>query len=249
MKARALILHAAGTNRDLSVAHAFELAGASGHIIPLADLKRQGAQPLKDFDIFVIPGGFSYGDVLGAGRLLALDLQTYFSDVLHSFVAGGKPVLGICNGFQALVKAGLLPGLSGRHEATLTFNASGSFVCKWVSLTAPASNCLWTRGFTEDVTAIDCPIAHGEGRFVVSSDGVIAALKAQKQIALQYAPGDNPNGSAADIAGICNVAGNVLGLMPHPEDHVFAHQYPGFTRRQEGKSGLALFRNAVTYVS
>jgi phosphoribosylformylglycinamidine synthase len=253
---RALVLHAPGTNRDLEAAEALRLAGAAPEIVPLNAL-RAGQARWGDFAMLVIPGGFSYGDALGAGKRLALDLQAYFADEVTGFVASGRPVIGICNGFQALVKAGLLPGgADGGPQATLTFNRSGRFECRWVRL-APGpsrSPCIWTEGLPD---LIYCPVAHGEGNFVARSAAEVEALRAAGQVALMYArpsgePAggaypDNPNGSVGDIAGVCNPAGNVLGLMPHPEDHIRPHQHPRWTRGEAGQMGLGLFANGVRY--
>jgi phosphoribosylformylglycinamidine synthase len=253
MQPRALILHASGTNRDHEAAQALRLAGAAPEIVPLTAL-RQGVHRWSDFQLLVIPGGFSYGDALGAGKLMALDLQAYFADEASAFVESGKPVVGICNGFQALVKAGLLPG-GALNRATLTFNASGRFECRWVTLAPASDRCLWTAGLTE---AIYCPVAHGEGRFILGEDESLAVLQSSGQVALTYVQPDgapaagaypvNPNGSLADIAGVCNLAGNVLGLMPHPEDHIYAYQHPRWTRGEAGRLGLPLFQNAVRHV-
>lgn len=250
MKARVLILHANGTNRDQAVAYAFELAGAQTEVVHLTELRKREKR-WDDYQILVIPGGFSYADVLGAGQLLALDLKQYFAAEVQHFIDSGKPVLGICNGFQALVKTGLLPGITD-IRATLTFNTSGHFECRWVTLLPQSSNCLWTRDLT---TPIYCPIAHGEGRFILENPAELTTLQTQQQIAFSYAFPDgkaahdaypfNPNGSLADIAGICNPQGNVLGLMPHPEDHVLAQQHPRWTRGETAGSGLVLFKNAL----
>jgi phosphoribosylformylglycinamidine synthase len=255
MRVRSLILHANGTNRDHEAAQALELAGAAPDIVHLNEL-RGGARRWDDYQLVVIPGGFSYADALGAGKLLALDLQAYFADEVAAYVERGRPVIGICNGFQALVKAGLLPGgaRGQRPAVTLTFNTSGRFECRWVSLLPQASRCVWTRGLPE---AIYCPVAHGEGNFVVAEPHVIDRLRQSGQIALVYggpqgAPAGgayphNPNGSAADIAGICNPSGNVFGLMPHPEDHLFDYQHPRWSRGERAGLGLPLFVNGVRY--
>ncbi len=244
-KPLAMILHASGTNRDGDAAQALELAGARAEIVHLNALRR-GGRHLSEAQMLVLPGGFSYGDALGAGRLLALDLGTYLADALKEFVASGKPVIGICNGFQTLVKADILPGWDDApRAASLVNNASGHFECRWVTLApTPGSNCVWTRDLMEP---IECPVAHGEGRFVLRDSTGLERLRACGQIALTYADGTNPNGSIGDIAGICNLAGNVLGLMPHPEDHIFAWQHPAHTRPdfRAGGSGLALFRAGV----
>jgi phosphoribosylformylglycinamidine synthase len=265
MRPKALLLHAPGTNRDLEAAQALELAGAQPEIVPLNELRARGGR-WADYGLLVLPGGFSYADALGAGKLLALDLNAYFADGVRTFVQTGKPVIGICNGFQALVKANILPGLDGTQstqhreaslwDATLTFNASGHFECRWVTLRPQSRTCVWTRGLAEP---IDCPVAHGEGNFMVADQSVIANLQRRDQIALTYIRPDgspangeyphNPNGSIADIAGICNPQGNVLGLMPHPEDHIVLHQHPRWTRGERGGLGLRLFENGVRYAA
>jgi phosphoribosylformylglycinamidine synthase len=251
VKPLAIILHASGTNRDQEAAQALEMAGARTEIVHLNQLRR-GERRLDAAQLLLLPGGFSYGDALGAGRLMALDLQTYFADALKTFVASGKPVIGICNGFQALVKADLLPGWEDApRAASLVNNKSGRFECRWVKLVAnPDSVCVWTRGLRE---SISCPVAHGEGRFVVREPAYLERLRACGQIALTYSDGTNPNGSVGDIAGVCNPEGNVLGLMPHPEDHVFAWQHPAHTRQDgaaeaSGGLGLALFEMGLAYI-
>ena len=180
----------------------------------------------------VIAGGFSYADALGAGRVFALALQHRVGDALRAFVAARKPVIGICNGFQVLTRTDLLPGALGH-------NASGHFQCQWTTLEMPASRCIWTTG----IARIDCPIAHGEGRYIHPDP---ASLAAAGQVALRYA-GVNPNGSVDSIAGVCDPTGVVLGLMPHPENHVVARQYPGFSSGARGELGLALFEQGVRY--
>lgn len=256
MPVRVLILHAQGSNRDLDAAHAFELAGAQPEIVPLNEL-RAGNARWSDYQILCLPGGFAYADALGAGKLLALDLTVYFADQVKAFVEAGKPVIAMCNGFQALVKSGILPDgrrNGGAATSTLTFNAAGHFECRWITLQPKSQTCLWTRGLTEQIY---CPVAHGEGNYTVIDDSLIADLRAQDQIALVYANPDgssangvypnNPNGSIADIAGVCNPEGNVLGLMPHPENHILPYQHPRWTRGERGQLGLTLFENGVKY--
>ncbi|GAB4484672.1 MAG: phosphoribosylformylglycinamidine synthase I [Anaerolineales bacterium] len=262
MKPTALILQAHGTNRDLDVAEALTLAGAEPVFSPLNEL-RAGKKHFSDYQMLIVPGGFSYADALGAGKLLALDLTSYFADEIAAFVAAGKPVIGICNGFQALVKSGILPGNvreqraeSRQGDATLTFNAQGHFECRWVDLAPISQTCIWTKGLTEHIT---CPIAHGEGNFQTSHSSLLTSLSILDQIALTYTHPDgspangeypaNPNGSLLDIAGICNPRGNVLGLMPHPENHIHPWQHPRHTRGESGGSGLALFENGVQYAA
>lgn len=245
---KVLILHAPGTNRDGDLAAAFSLAGGDPEIVPLTKLV-EDKNILKDYALLALPGGFSYGDALGAGRLWALELQTRFSEILSSFVETGRPVIGICNGFQALVKTGILPG--NDQTATLTYNQSGKFECRWVNLSVNReNNSPWLTG----IESIECPIAHGEGRFLMEENSSLSG----KQTAFSYTAADgtpanlsypaNPNGSPGDIAGITNLAGNVLGLMPHPEDHIYYYQHPAWTHYHDARNsklGLQLFINGI----
>ncbi|NTU83777.1 MAG: phosphoribosylformylglycinamidine synthase I [Chloroflexales bacterium] len=254
---KALILRAPGINRDQDAAFACELAGAAPERVHVNQIAA-GATRLSDYAMLVIPGGFSYGDHLGAGKLLAVDLVHRLGEALHRFVADGRPVIGICNGFQVLVKAGLLPGWDDdpTPAVTLTDNESARFECRWVRLEAdPGSRCPFTDGLDR---AIEVPVAHGEGRVAVRDQAALEALRARGLVALRYSAGEgpapypaNPNGSRDDIAAICNPQGNVLGLMPHPENAVLPQQHPRWTRepwRDEG-DGLLIFRNAVRYAA
>jgi phosphoribosylformylglycinamidine synthase subunit PurQ / glutaminase len=254
MRPKALVLQAHGSNRDFDVIEALTMAGAEAIGIPLNELRNRKTL-LADFQLLVLPGGFSYADALGAGKLLGLDLASYFAYETAAFVDSGKPVIGICNGFQALVKAKILPGTHSSPsktgmqvdgQATLTFNAQGHFECRWVTLKPTSKNCLWIKGSDEMIT---CPVAHGEGNFQITTP------LASEQITYTYCMMDgspanvtypaNPNGSVLDIAGICNPQGNVLGLMPHPENHIHSWQHPRHTRGETGGSGLKLFENGV----
>jgi phosphoribosylformylglycinamidine synthase len=247
---RVLVLHATGTNRDRDAALACEVAGGAPEIVHVTQLLA-GERSLLDYHMLVVPGGFSYGDDLGAGTLWALDLQHRLGTDVADFVASGRPVLGICNGFQALVRAGLLPGGPGPRRVTLAPNERGHFECRWVYLRPnPQSPCLFTQGLDD---LIHCPVAHGEGRVMVADDATLDELRAANLIALTYTdaqgePGGyplNPNGSALGIAGLCNAAGNVLGLMPHPEDHIFGWQHPRRHQGAAGRLGLHLFANGL----
>ena len=236
---RALVVAAPGTNRDADVSLALELAGAAPERVTPAQLEHD-PNLLNSAQILVFAGGFSYGDNTGAGRLFALDVDTHAGDAVRKFISDGRPVIGICNGFQALVRAGLLPG--GSTKAALGHNADGVFDCRWVELQPVSKKCVWTRDISENIT---CPIAHGEGRFTCSDD-VLATLRSTDSIALTYV-GSNPNGSVADIAGICDESGVVLGLMPHPENHVLARQNPLNVRGVTRGLGLDLFRSGVRH--
>ena len=236
----AIVVAGPGTNRDDDALLALDLAGAEPSVVLAGELAER-PELLDAARIVVVAGGFSYGDALGAGRMLALDLTSAaggrLGERLRAFVAGGRPVVGICNGFQVLTRTGLLPGALGH-------NSQGHFDCRWVALRPePASRCIWTSRLDDDV---HCPIAHGEGRYVhPDPDGLAAA----GQVALRYADG-NPNGSVADIAGVCDPTGVVLGLMPHPENHVLPRQHPRHRRDPSTTStlGLRLFEAAVRHV-
>jgi phosphoribosylformylglycinamidine synthase len=255
MKPRTLILRAAGTNCDGETAHAFELAGATCQFVHVNELLQSPAR-LRDYQILALPGGFSYGDDIAAGRILASQITHHLHDAFRQFVEDGKPIIGICNGFQVLVKTELLPGpIAGRsgQTSTLTHNDCGRFIDRWVKLSSVSQKCIWTAGVGE----LELPIAHGEGKFVPASQEIRNALHQQDQVALVYsgvkADGtiDNPNGSIDDIAGICDDTGLVFGLMPHPERYVTPYQHFAWTRQpaaDEG-AGLQIFRNAVRHVS
>jgi phosphoribosylformylglycinamidine synthase len=260
MKPTTLILRTAGTNCDLETARAFALAGAQTERIHVNQLIREPGL-LEKYQLLAFPGGFSYGDDIAAGRILANQLAHHLHDGIHRFVEAGKPVIGICNGFQVLVKTDLLPGsVAGRsgQTCTLTNNDCGRFVDRWVRLSPRSRKCIWTTGLTD----LDLPIAHGEGKFVTADESVRQALWDNDQVALVYIKGDgspaagefpdNPNGSIDDIAGVCDVTGVVFGLMPHPERHIDPIQHPAWTRHRplpaEGV-GMRFFRNAVAHAS
>ncbi len=231
----ALVLAGPGTNRDRDVALALELAGADARIV-LTHEAIETPRFLDDARLAVVAGGFSYADSLGAGRMLGLDLTVGLGDRLRAFVEAGRPVIGICNGFQVLTSTRLLPGALGH-------NAQGRFDCRWVVLDpVPKSNSVWTRGLE---APIHCPIAHGEGRYVHPDPD---SLDAAGQVALRYRS-TNPNGSVADIAGVSDSSGVVLGLMPHPENHIIPRQHPHHRRGGGGAEhlGLRLFENGVEH--
>ena len=232
----AVVFAAPGTNRDGDVAFALAQAGADAVTVPLAEAT---PEVLRHARLAVVAGGFSFADGLGSGRLFALELAARLGDSLRAFVAAGRPVIGICNGFQTLVRVGLLPGSLGH-------NSSGQFQCRWVDLAVdPASRCVWTRG----IERLACPVAHGEGRYVATGES-IAALRYVNPDG-ERASGEfpfNPNGADDDLAGVTDVGGLVLGLMPHPENHVLARQHPRWRRPDHvlgTHSCLPLFLNGV----
>ena len=249
---RALVLRAPGTNCDEETAAAWTLAGAAAETRHVGRVL-ESPESLDDFQTLTLPGGFSYGDDLGAGRILATRL-TGLGDALRRFRDRGGLILGVCNGFQVLVKAGLLPGGPTPGAATLTHNDSGHFESRWVRLAARPGNCPFLA--LSDPTEMELPVAHGEGKFLTADPSSLPALESAGQIVLRYidesgGPTEvypaNPNGSAGAVAGLCDPTGRIFGLMPHPERHVDALHHPRWTRRgldREG-DGLRIFRNAV----
>jgi phosphoribosylformylglycinamidine synthase len=247
VKPKTLILRTAGTNCDKETAFAFEQAGADAECVHLNRLI-ENPKLIDGYQLMAVPGGFSYGDDIAAGRILANQIMHHLRDAFVAFVQAKKPIIGICNGFQVLVKTDLIPGTIGGatgQTATLIHNDAGRFICKWVGLKSVSKKCIWTQG----VDQIELPMAHGEGKFVPASESVRKALHDNDQIAMVYT-GANPNGSTDAIAGVCDPTGLVFGLMPHPERHIRADQHPAWTRlgltETEGQ-GLAMFRNAVKY--
>lgn len=247
---KTLILRAPGTNCDVETAFAFQQAGAQTQLMHVNELLRFRKRIL-DYQILVIPGGFSYGDDLGAGKVLANELRLKLAGDIPAFVQNGGLILGICNGFQVLAKAGILPRLElGVQRFTLAANDSGRFECRWVHLAGnPESPCVFTRG----IERMYLPVAHGEGK-VAAEPGVLTS----KNAALYYADDkgnrtgrypDNPNGSMDDIAGICDDTGRVFALMPHPERHIRGIQHPRWTRLGAKKygDGFQIFLNAVDF--
>jgi len=252
VKVKTLILRAPGTNCDVETAFSFERAGAQVELVHVNEfICRQ--KLLSEYQIMVIPGGFTYGDDVSAGRILANELRLKLGGEIQRFVDDGRLILGICNGFQILVKAGILPESTGENSQSLTLagNDSGKFECRWVYLLVnKASPCIFTRG----IDLIYLPVAHGEGKVVLE----LGALE-ETNVALFYADvtGDirvgypyNPNGSMNNIAGICDATGRIFALMPHPERFIRWTQHPRWTRehRRDYGDGFHIFLNAVEWV-
>jgi len=256
MKPKTLILYGYGINCDNETQYGFELVGAEAEKVHVNQLIN-GEKQLRDYQILAIPGGFSFGDDVGAGKVLATKIKYNLAAEFSEFIKEGKLIIGICNGFQVMVKLGILPGFNGsydRQEVTLTFNDSGKFEDRWVYLKMnQKSQCIWAKG-TE---TIYLPVRHGEGKFVSRDDKVRERLIEQNQIVAQYTDEKgnlsgypfNPNGSELNIAGICDETGRIFGLMPHPEAFLFPQNHPRWTREkiQEGE-GLKIFKNAVNFV-
>lgn len=268
LSVKALVMTGFGLNCDIETAYALEVAGAKAERVHLNALI-SGERKLAEYRIFVIGGGFSWGDDHGAGVIMAMRLKHRLRDEISGFVEGGGIVIGICNGFQVLVNLGLLPGFKigeMKREVALIANDCGNFRDQWVHLSAnPRSHCVLTRGIHD----MELPIRHGEGKFFAEPD-VLERIENGAQVIFRYARPDgslaegefpfNPNGSVMDIAGICDVTGRVAGLMPHPEAFNHFTNHPEWTwlrekYRREGKpipeegEGIRIFRNAVQYFS
>jgi len=236
---RALILRGPGTNCDMETGYAFELAGANVEYIFIDTLLRNRAK-LFDSKILAIPGGFTYGDDLGAGMVMAARLNI-IKDELKEFVDKGNLIIGICNGFQILVKMGLLPGFEDR-SITLTLNPEAFFRDQWLNLSVNSNRCVFTRGIKQ----LYLPMANAEGRFVVRAPSVMKKLEEENHIVIRYKL-DDPTHSDGSIAGICDKTGRIFGLMPHPERNLFPHSPPDWQDGRVGGEGLRVFRNAVEY--
>lgn len=250
---QALIVRAPGTNCDVETRHAFELAGANAQVFHINRLL-ENPDLGKQFQILCIPGGFSYGDDIAAGRIFANQFRLFLQDLIHDFKSQQKLILGICNGFQVLIKSGALFE-SDQQEATLTWNESGKYDDRWVNLAVGNDHCVFLQG----IEHLYLPIAHAEGRFVAASDETFQRLEANQQLPLRYTIDQqphssekidfpyNPNGSMGNVAGMCDSTGRVFGLMPHPERYLDRTQHPHWTRKPDLQvgEGLALFQNAV----
>lgn len=256
MKPKILILYGYGINCDNETQYGFELAGTEAekvHINQLISRERK----LKDYQILAIPGGFSFGDDIGAGKVLAAKIKYNLTGEFSEFIKNGRPIIGICNGFQVLVKLGILPGFNkdyNRQEVTLTFNDSGRFEDRWVYLKInQGSPCIFTKG----IENLYLPVRHGEGKFISKNEAIGEKLKETNQIVARYVDEKgnlagypfNPNGSELNIAGICDETGRIFGLMPHPEAFLFPQNHPRWTREKVKEGwGLKIFQNAVNFI-
>jgi len=247
---RVLVLRAPGTNADRELAFAFELAGGKARLTHINELI-SGSQKLTDYHVLALPGGFSYGDDLGAGKVQANEMRLRIFEDIKRFIERGSLILGVCNGFQALIKTGILPGPPDPilPHVTLTNNDSGKFECRWTKMVAdPTTKCLWTEG----IDRLESPVAHGEGKLIA-----VPEMLSRLRPVLYYANSKwqptatypaNPNGSVNNIAGLTDDSGRVFALMPHPERFVRASQHPRWTRQliDEPGQGLRIFQNGIS---
>jgi phosphoribosylformylglycinamidine synthase len=256
-KIKVIIIRTAGTNCDYELQSAFEMCGAIAERVHVNELI-SNKNKILSYDILAVPGGFSYGDDIASGKILSNELKNKLGDNIKKFALSGKPIIGICNGFQVLVKMGLLPKPEKFEQiSTLSYNDSNKFECRWVYLKTQKKNndtkCIWTKKLPD---VISLPVAHGEGKFI-ADEKVLKQIEENSQVVFRYCdrkglktqyPQD-PNGSINEIAGICNEKGNVFGLMPHPERYVYALQHPA----REGFDGVygwgkQIFQNSIDFL-
>lgn len=260
-KAKVLVLRTAGTNCDQETVYAFEACGAEVDAVHIKHLRAKKSL-LHEYHILALPGGFTYGDDIESGKILANELRIHLGGEICKFIKDGKLIIGICNGFQILVKAGILPGSMDDDKkqalsqtVSLTFNDSNKFEARW-SYLKPSGQCVWTKGM-EDVVFF--PVAHAEGKFVTPDETILQKLINNDQVVFRYCEQDgaepdypdNPNGSCDHVAGITDRTGRILGLMPHPERHFLFQQHPFWTRlkvREKYGDGAKIFQNGVNYV-
>ncbi len=258
MKPNVLVLKTDGINRDEEMAFAFELAGGKSKIVHVNEL-RSKQDSLKNYQILAIPGGFSYGDDVVSGKVLALELTSFLEAELQKFIKRKNTlIIGICNGFQVLVRTGLLPfGKIGTMQATLTNNDSGHFECRWVPLKMEEkTRCVFLNGDLKG-KILNYPVAHGEGKFFTTKD-VLSEIEKKQLVAFRYVDEkgkptqeypQNPNGSLNAIVGICDTTGRILGMMPHPECFVRIEQHPNWRRTKIDKPhGLPIFENMINFL-
>jgi len=262
---RICIMRVAGTNRDYDIYDILSYLRADAQVVHMNEFIR-GKRSLLDYDAFIFPGGFAYGDRIRSGAIWAKQLIYKLSKDFRTIADEGRPILGICNGMQVVVEAGLIPGLHGISEypeAAMGVNASSKFECRWVHLkNFSRGKCLFTKEIPRNAV-MHVPVAHGEGRFLLpkkNENELLKKLERNDQIAFRYCdergePANgayplNPNGAFSDIAGICNPQGNILAFMPHAEDACFYYQHPDWTRRglKGEMSAILLFKSLLSYL-
>ncbi len=256
MKPKVLVLTGYGINCDYETRYAFDLVGGDAKRVHINDIIDK-IENLEDYQIMAFPGGFSFGDDISSGKVLANKIRFNVFKEIEKFINDNKLMIGVCNGFQAMVKLGVLPAFEGnysRQTTTLTFNDSGKFEDRWVYLKVdPTSRCI----FTQDMDDLYLPVRHGEGKFV-TSDAILQKLNENNQAVIRYVDEKgnlagypwNPNGSLENIAGICDETGRIFGLMPHPEAYLHVTNHPRWTREKPSEEGMGIkiFRNAVEFI-
>ena len=270
MKPKVCILRTDGTNCDEELSYAFEKFGGSPQYVHVNQLRSKNRK-LKDYKILALPGGFSYGDDIASGKVLAIELISFLKDQLESYVAKKGLILGVCNGFQVLVRTGLLPfNKIGKMDATLAFNDSGHLECRWVKVKIEKSKCLfldpkqlkpglstYSKPGLYNSRILDIAVNHGEGKFY-SDKSTLQKIENQSLVTFRYVDESNnptqiypanPNGSLNAIAGICDPTGRILGLMPHPEKFVDLTQHPNWRRFEKGRKpdGALIFQNMIRF--
>ena len=246
IKPNVAILKTDGINCDMEMAHAFEVAGAKSELVHINELRGK-EKTLRDFAVLAIPGGFSYGDDIASGAVLANELMTQLSDDVREFIHKEKPIIGICNGFQVLTRAGILPDISPEYheKVSLLANKECKFISKWVELEVPENaKCEFVKGINAEKGSVPMHISHAEGRFFASGEE-LQKLQDMRQVAFKYVV--NPNGSSGDIAGICDYTGLVLGMMPHPERSVAGFHADRSRTTTARNAANIIFKNIVNY--
>ncbi|MBI2086350.1 phosphoribosylformylglycinamidine synthase I [Candidatus Daviesbacteria bacterium] len=254
-KPKVLVLKADGTNRDVEMAYAFEVAGGESGIVHINEL-RNSQKKFSDYQIIALPGGFAYGDDIVSGKILAIELTSFFASSLKKFIERkDTAIVGICNGFQVLVRTGLLPFRNlGKMDTTLTNNDSGHFECRWIKAKVEkGSVCKFLRGLESKI--IDYPIAHGEGKFFTDTE-TLSKIEEQNLVVFRYVDQSgnptqqypqNPNGALNAIMGVTDTTGRILGMMPHPECFIREEQHPNWRRAKVEVMGLPLFKNIIDW--
>jgi len=244
MKPNICILKTDGTNCDQETKFAFEQAGGKADILLMNQLKNN-PKLLHNYHVLAIPGGFSYGDDIASGVILATELLTTLKNELIQFIEQKKLIIGICNGFQALVRSGLLPAVSfGAPSVSLIDNNSGHFECRWVEMNVEESPCIFTKSLQGKTVSFQA--AHAQGKYV-AAQSMLEKIEQRELIVLRYSNNSNPNGSLHDIAGMCDATGRIFGLMPHPERFITEQHYPNWRRQKLTPHGLSIFEDAIVY--
>ena len=251
---KACILRTDGSNCDEELYAAFEEAGCKSSMVHINEFRAK-QKKFTDYQIIALPGGFTYGDDIASGKILAVEMISFFKEELDKYIEKGGYLFGVCNGFQTLVRTGLLPFQTpGKMSATLTNNDSGHFECRWVKIKAEKSK----ASYLDDLPLMEIPVNHGEGKFFASPE-TLKKIEQSNLVVLRYTDNDgnptqkypeNPNGAFNAIAGITNSTGRILGLMPHPEKFINLTNHPNWRRKQSKKAdGLIFYKKIVQFVS